>query len=199
METSTVQALAAFHPEKSSMFQKDFSRRDVMKMTALGLTASMVPSLSQAMPSTRPRNLAMNNIHTGESIESCYFNGKEYVQGELERIDFLCRDHRRNEVHAMDKGLLDQLSQIQRLLNVESEVVIISGYRSPATNEALRSKSNGVARKSYHMLGQAIDFRLDGVKLSHVREAALSLQAGGVGYYPRSQFVHIDTGPVRRW
>ncbi|EEX41507.1 lipoprotein putative [Vibrio furnissii CIP 102972] len=99
----------------------------------------------------------------------------------------------------MDKKLFDQISRIQAVLGTEAEVQIISGYRSPATNEMLRGKSSGVAKKSFHMLGQAIDFRLDGVSLKQIHEAALSLKAGGVGYYPKSQFVHIDTGPVRQW
>ncbi len=99
----------------------------------------------------------------------------------------------------MDRRLFDQISQIQKLIGTESEVVVISGYRSPATNSALRSHSSGVAKKSFHMVGKAIDFRLDGIKLSTVREAALSLKAGGVGYYPGSNFVHIDTGTVRSW
>lgn len=94
----------------------------------------------------------------------------------------------------MDKLLFDQLCQIQLLLGTQAEVHIVSGYRSPATNKQLRSKSKGVAKKSYHMSGQAIDFRLDGVSLKKIREAAISLQAGGVGYYPKSQFIHIDTG-----
>ncbi len=142
----------------------------------------------------------MNNLHTGEALESCYFDGKEYVNKELARLNHLCRDFRRNEVHPIDKELFDHLTQIQRLLGTTNEVQIISGYRSPATNEALRAQSSGgVAKKSYHMFGKAIDFRIEGVKLAHVREAALSLKAGGVGYYPTSQFVHIDTGPVRSW
>ncbi|EEX66577.1 lipoprotein putative [Vibrio metoecus] len=99
----------------------------------------------------------------------------------------------------MDKVLFDQLSEIQFLLGTQAEVHIVSGYRSPATNKQLRSKSKGVAKKSYHMSGQAIDFRLDGVSLKKIREAAISLQAGGVGYYPKSRFIHIDTGPVRQW
>lgn len=99
----------------------------------------------------------------------------------------------------MDKRLFDQISKIQTMLGVEAEVQIVSGYRSPATNEALRAQSSGVAKKSYHMLGQAIDFRLDGVDLKKVRDAARDLKAGGVGFYPSSDFVHIDTGPVRYW
>ncbi|EEX92558.1 hypothetical protein VIA_003203 [Vibrio orientalis CIP 102891 = ATCC 33934] len=114
-------------------------------------------------------------------------------------MNHICRDFRRNEVHAMDKRLFDHISNIQKELGVEAEVQIISGYRSPATNEALRGKSSGVAKKSYHMLGQAIDFRLDGVNLKQVRDIARELKFGGVGYYPGSNFIHMDTGPVRYW
>lgn len=181
------------------MLQKNISRRDALKIALCGATVSVLSPTTLAMPSSAPRMLAMNNLHTGESLESRYFDGAKYIQSELARLNTLCRDHRRNETHAMDKKLFDQVTEIQKLLGVQTEVLIISGYRSPATNASLRQQSSGVARKSYHMLGQAIDFRLDGVKLSHVREAALSLKAGGVGYYPRSQFVHIDTGPVRSW
>jgi uncharacterized protein YcbK (DUF882 family) len=99
----------------------------------------------------------------------------------------------------MDKRLFDHISNIQNELGVEAQVQIISGYRSPATNEALRSKSSGVAKKSYHMLGQAIDFRLEGVNLKKVRDVARELKFGGVGYYPGSNFLHVDTGPVRYW
>ncbi|CAH0525603.1 hypothetical protein VHP8226_01131 [Vibrio hippocampi] len=170
-----------------------------MKMAALGIGASCIPSLGIAKPVSIPRSLALNNLHTGESLESRYFDGTRYIKPELRRLDNLCRDHRRNEVYPMDRILFDQIDEIQRLLGVSSEVLIISGYRSPASNANLRAKSSGVAKKSFHMTGQAIDFRLDGVKLSHVREAALTLRAGGVGYYPRSNFVHIDTGQVRSW
>nr|WP_216601907.1 YcbK family protein [Vibrio coralliilyticus] len=182
------------------MFTVDFSRRDFIKLAGSGLVvASCAPSLAFAAHPDQPRVLAFNNLHTGEELESCYFDGRDYVANELSRIDNICRDFRRNEVHEMDKYLFDQISLIQSELGVEAEVQIISGYRSPATNAALRSKSSGVAKKSYHMLGQAIDFRLDGVNLKKVRDAAIELKAGGVGYYPRSNFVHIDTGPVRRW
>lgn len=178
----------------------DFSRRDFLKLTGSGLVvASCAPGLAFASYPDKPRELALNNLNTGEALETCYFDGKNYLKNELSRLNHLCRDYRRNEVHAMDKYLFDQISLIQAELGVESEVLVVSGYRSPATNEALRAKSGGVAKKSYHMLGQAIDFRLDGVNLKQVRDAAISLKAGGVGYYPRSNFIHIDTGPVRYW
>ncbi|XHY20928.1 hypothetical protein ViNHUV68_16360 [Vibrio sp. NH-UV-68] len=163
------------------------------------MVASCAPTIALASYPEEPRSLALTNLHTREALETCYFDGAEYVSKELRRINHLCRDFRRNEVHPMDKRLFDHISQIQTELGVESEVQIISGYRSPATNEALRSRSDGVAKKSYHMLGQALDFRLDGVELKRVRDIARELDFGGVGYYPRSNFVHIDTGPVRYW
>lgn len=169
-------------------------------MTAGGVVlASAMPSFSWASLPDEPRALAMNNLNTGEILETCYFDGKRYINDELQRLNEFCRDHRRNEVHPMDRRLFDQISQIQKLIGTEAEVIVISGYRSPATNASLRNGSSRVAKKSMHMEGKAIDFRLDGVKLSTVRDAALSLKAGGVGYYPRSNFVHIDTGAVRSW
>ncbi len=163
------------------------------------MVAACMPSTALAFYPDQPRSLALNNLHTGEALETCYFDGRQYLSGELARIDQICRDFRRNEVHPMDKRLFDQVAQIQSVLGTQAEVQIISGYRSPATNQALRNKSSKVAKKSYHMLGQALDFRLQGVDLKRVRDAARSLKAGGVGYYPRSNFIHIDTGPVRYW
>ncbi len=169
-------------------------------MTAGGVVlAFALPSFSWASLPDEPRALAMNNLNTGEILETCYFDGKRYINDELQRLNEFCRDHRRNEVHPMDRRLFDQISQIQKLIGTEAEVIVISGYRSPATNASLRNGSSRVAKKSMHMEGKAIDFRLDGVKLSTVRDAALSLKAGGVGYYPGSNFVHIDTGAVRSW
>ncbi|NVD06820.1 DUF882 domain-containing protein [Vibrio sp. JPW-9-11-11] len=176
------------------------SRRDFLKLSASGIViASCTPSIALASYPEPPRSLALTNLHTQEALETCYFDGAQYVSRELRRINHLCRDFRRNEVHPMDKRLFDHISLIQAELGVEAEVQIISGYRSPATNEALRSRSSGVAKKSYHMLGQAIDFRLDGVELKRVKDVTRELKLGGVGYYPRSNFVHIDTGPVRYW
>ncbi len=132
-------------------------------------------------------------------MESCYFDGVDYIPSELKRLNYICRDYRTDEACSMDKKLFDQLTYIQRLVGKDAEINIISAYRSPVTNGKLRSQSTGVAKKSYHMLGQAVDFSLTGVSLARVHQAALSLKAGGVGYYPRSGFVHIDTGPVRQW
>ena len=156
------------------------SRRNFIKLAGSGVVvASCVPSVAVASFADLARTLALSNLHTGELLGTRYFDG--------------------NQIHKMDKHLFDQISLIQAELGVKAEVQIISGYRSPATNNALRARSSGVAKKSYHMLGQAIDFRLEGVNLRKVRDIAREIKAGGVGYYPSSNFVHIDTGPVRYW
>ncbi len=178
----------------------DFSRRTFLKTGLVALGAAAFPSVSFAsLMSDAPRVLQMNNLHTGERLLTEYFDGQDYQLSELQKINHLCRDFRQNEAVNMDRGLFDQLSRIQQLIGCDNQVQIISGYRSPATNEMLRGKSSGVAKKSMHMRGKAIDFRLEGVPLAEVRKAALSLKAGGVGYYPGSNFVHIDTGHFRSW
>ena len=176
-------------------------RRKILLGGAATVGLSLFPTLSFASQfENTPRKLVLNNLHTGEELQTEYFNGRGYQNTELAKLNHLCRDFRRNESIAMDTGLFDQLSAIQKVIGCDTQVQIISGYRSPATNEMLRGKSHGgVAKKSLHMLGRAMDFRLEGVPLAEVRKAALSLKAGGVGYYPGSNFVHIDTGRVRFW
>ena len=141
----------------------------------------------------------MNNLHTGETLDTQYFDGQHYQFSELKKINYLCRDFRQNKAIDMDRRLFDQLSKIQQTIGCNKQIQIISGYRSPETNKMLRKNSTGVAKKSLHMQGKAIDFRIEGVPLAEVRKAALSLKAGGVGYYPKSNFVHIDTGHFRTW
>jgi len=109
------------------------------------------------------------------------------------------RDHRNGEVHPIDRGLLDLLHRLARTLERTSTIQVISGYRSAASNETLRRRSRSVAKRSLHMQGKAIDLRFERIPLKHVRAAALELSGGGVGYYPRSGFVHVDVGRVRRW
>lgn len=176
------------------------SRRNFMKLAGGSIAvASCNPKALFANERESARSLAMKSLHTGECIETCYFNGRHYVESEIRKLNYLCRDFRREEVTPMDKRLFDHIDGIQNLLGTQAEVLLISGYRSPATNEELRKLSKGVAKRSYHTLGQAIDFRLDGVDLKQVRDAAFELKLGGLGYYPRSDFIHIDTGPVRYW
>jgi uncharacterized protein YcbK (DUF882 family) len=145
------------------------------------------------------RTLMLNCLNTGESLKVDYWVDGRYIDGELARINKVLRDFRTGEVHPIEPKLLDLIHHLGRDLETGSEFQIISGYRSPRTNAMLHDKSSGVAEKSLHMKGQAIDLRVPGRPLKHVHEAALKLGAGGVGYYAKSNFVHVDTGRVRRW
>ncbi len=175
-------------------------RRDFLKlMGGIALTASLPTHAFAVLTPKNSKVLAFKNVHTGERLKTCFFSNNQFIASELNKIDHICRDFRKNETHEIDRELLTQINAMQLLLGSNAEVQIISGYRSPTTNEMLRSSSNGVAKKSFHMLGKALDFRLEGVPLNEVRDAAVSLKAGGVGYYPKSNFIHIDTGNARSW
>ena len=148
----------------------------------------------------RERDLAFHNTHTGERLRVTYWEGGRYQSDALREINHVMRDHRNNSVRRIDRNLLDQLFVLRKKLATSRPVHIISGYRSPKTNAMLRrTRGGGVARRSLHMSGRAIDIRVPGRSLNKVRLAALSMQTGGVGYYPGPHFVHIDTGRVRRW
>lgn len=156
---------------------------------------------SLAQPSGR-RSLAFNHTHTGERISLVYAVDGDYVPDALSLLNRFLRDHYAGTVGQMDPQLFDVLHRLRIALGSPSLPAydVISGYRCPETNLHLRnSRGGGVARRSLHMDGKAIDLRLPGVPLAALRDAAISLQAGGVGYYPREQFVHIDTGRVRTW
>lgn len=145
------------------------------------------------------RTLAFRHTHTGESLAIAYASGDSYLPEALARVNWFLRDFRSGESRAIDPQLLDQLHALSALTGSRAPYEVISGYRSPATNEALQRRGGGVATYSLHLEGRAIDIRLADVALADVRDAALSLRAGGVGFYPQSQFVHLDTGRVRRW
>lgn len=168
--------------------------------TLLGTGAVLVtPALQASLHRPPDRSLAFRNLHTGESLRSTYWAEGDYLQDELKGVNQVLRDHRSGEIHPMDPRLLDLLYMVQQAVGVSGAFHIISGYRSPQTNRKLRTSSSGVAKRSLHMQGKAIDIRLPGCELKHLRDAAVSLQAGGVGYYARSNFIHVDTGRVRRW
>lgn len=145
------------------------------------------------------RALAFRHLHTGEALTVEYAQGGTYWPEALTAIDRLLRDFRTGDVRRIDPRLLDLLHALGGRLETRAPFEVISGYRSPTTNAALRRKSEGVAARSLHMVGQAIDIRVPGVRLPALHAAALDLGAGGVGYYPVSNFVHVDTGRVRRW
>ena len=146
-----------------------------------------------------PRALSMVSTHTGEHLEVRYFEGGRYLPDALSRLNRVLRDHRSGDISPIDPRLFDQLHALARCAACAPHYEIISGYRSPATNEKLRQASSGVASRSLHMDGRAIDVRLKGQPTARVRDLALALQGGGVGYYKKSDFVHIDTGRVRSW
>ena len=151
-----------------------------------------------ALPS-RDRELSFYNTHTGEKLTTTFWSEGEYLDDSIEQISWLLRDHRADEASAMDRKLLDLLHQLQAKVGHQGEYHVISGYRSPATNEMLASRSSGVARRSYHMLGQAIDIRLPGYDTVELKKAAIAVKSGGVGYYAGSDFIHLDVGRVRSW
>ncbi|MCI5162625.1 MAG: DUF882 domain-containing protein [Candidatus Electrothrix sp. AX5] len=175
---------------------------------ALGAKAVVGLCLAQAGPawakipsslSTKPRTLSFYHTHTQERLDITYATAKDYDMDALAKINTYLRDFRTSEVHRIDPAVLDILWKIQQKMCCNSTYEIISGYRSPKTNQQLRQKSNGVAKRSLHMKGQAIDIRITGEKTKTVRDCAISLKSGGVGYYAKSNFVHIDTGRVRTW
>lgn len=167
-------------------------------MAVLGALPTIARATIQTALSSR--NLAMDHTHTHERIELIYAVGVEYVPKALIDLNHFLRDHYSGRVGRMDTGLYDIMHSLRAALKVRTPYEIISGYRSPKTNERLRTtRGGGVARHSLHMDGKAVDLRLPGVPLDELRDAALALNAGGVGYYPGSDFVHIDTGRVRTW
>jgi uncharacterized protein YcbK (DUF882 family) len=145
------------------------------------------------------RRLAFDNLHTGETLDVAYWENGAYVPGALAAVNHVLRDHRNNEVHQIDPNLLDLLTALSRRLDAGPKFEVISGYRSPATNAMLHAESGEVAKASLHTQGMAIDIRMAGLDLSYLHNAALGLDMGGVGYYPTSDFVHVDVGRVRRW
>lgn len=175
------------------------SRRNFLKYSlAVGAGMTALPALAR-IASPEGRSLSFHNLHTGEQLRATYWTAGDYVESELAALNWFLRDYRCGEQTAMDPRLFDVLSNLQRTTGSRGVFEVISGYRTPATNALLRRESGGVARNSLHMYGRAIDIRLDGVALSDLHRAALALRAGGVGYYPTSNFVHVDTGRFRTW
>ena len=181
----------------------DLKRRQILKAGVLGSLFCLCPmqALAQfSLTGVQERSLSLLNTHTGERLkEVVYWEKGDYILDALENLNHVLRDHRTNQVHPIDPMTLDLMAAISRKVGANQPFEIISGYRSPQTNNALGKQSRGVAKNSYHMQGKAVDLRLPGVPLRAVRKAALELRMGGVGYYAKSDFVHIDSGKVRSW
>ncbi|WP_456381515.1 DUF882 domain-containing protein [Hydrogenimonas sp.] len=177
------------------------TRRDFIRKSTATLALCTFPKLVLADGGEeKERSITLYNIHTGEREKATFWADGLYIEEELHRLDRLLRDYRSGEIHTMDRTLFDLLYRLQTIsFRNDKTFHIVSGYRSPTTNEMLRRHSTGVAKHSLHMEGRAIDIYLPGVELAHLRRAALRMHRGGVGYYPKSGFVHIDTGRVRHW
>jgi uncharacterized protein YcbK (DUF882 family) len=175
-------------------------RRSFLKSSVVFASSLSVPALAKnAKAAPGERTLRLYNTHTGEKLRSVFWAEGEFIPDALQDINKLLRDHRNNKIAPIDPQLLVLLDKMSEKFGDKHVLHVISGYRSPESNAKLHKNSSGVARRSLHMDGKAIDIRIPGKDLSHLRKAAMSLKGGGVGYYPDSQFVHMDTGRVRYW
>lgn len=166
----------------------------------LGASGLFSPAAAlAAIPIAPKRALSFKSLHTGETLSATYWSNGRYEKAALADMAHLLRDWRADEAGPMDPALYDLLFALRRKLGTDQPFDVISGYRCPRTNAMLAAKSGGVATKSLHMQGKAIDIALPGRKLQAVRQAALDLKLGGVGLYTKSGFVHVDTGRVRQW
>ncbi|MBC2711767.1 MAG: DUF882 domain-containing protein [Desulfosarcina sp.] len=183
-----------------SSFHTD--RRTFLKIGASAILTTVFthPVLAAVGPNGHEHHiLSFYNIHTGETLKTCYRSNGKLIRRAVNRISHIMRDHRTGEIKPVDPRLLDLLHRIAMEVKPRASISIISGYRSPRTNAALRKVTPGVARKSLHMEGRAIDIRIPGYQTTALRHLAINLKSGGVGYYHDSDFVHLDTGPVKVW
>ena len=186
------EAAAAYSADR-----RGFIKHGLLFSAALGF---WTPALARAdEPVKKGRTMCLTNLHTSESFRGEYWYDGEYLPDAFSEIKTVLRDYRNNQKFPIDPRLMDILFVIQNRLKNSTPFNVFSGYRSPATNAMLRETTNGVARGSLHMQGQAIDVNLPGTRLSTLQKAAIHLKSGGVGYYPASDFVHVDTGRARNW
>lgn len=173
------------------------TRRRVIGAAAAVTTAVIVRPAPAVL--LAPRSVSLYNTHTGEWVRTVYWADGHYIRDAVRDINWVLRDHHSDEVRPMNAGLLDVIGMLRDRLECRDPFLVVCGYRSPTTNHMMAMRRDGVATNSYHIDGMAIDLRCERRELSQVRNAALSLRGGGVGYYPRSDFVHVDCGPVRCW
>ena len=176
-----------------------FPRRALLRAGAAALLSASLPGVARAVTMPRARKLKLENLHTGERLVAEYCVDDCYHPDALQAINHILRDYRTGDVHTIDPRLLDLLHDLNGRLETDAAFQVISGFRSPHTNAMLHERSHGVASKSLHTQGMAIDIRVPGRALKAVHATALSLDRGGVGLYPTSDFVHVDVGRVRHW
>jgi uncharacterized protein YcbK (DUF882 family) len=175
------------------------SKRLMVLTAVLGLAVMGSMIKPTKVRAADARQLSFYHTHTRRSLSVVYYQNGDYVESALDEINRFLKDFRTGDVTEINPDLLDLLHDVRNELGSEAAYEVISAYRSPKTNEMLRTSTSGVAKKSQHLKGNAIDVRLRGVRTKTLRETALRMERGGVGYYPQSDFVHMDTGPVRQW
>jgi uncharacterized protein YcbK (DUF882 family) len=168
-----------------------------LALVALAVTASLTPP--EPVRAADARQLSFYHTHTRLSLDVVYYANGEYVDSALDEINRFLKDFRTGEITEINPRLLDLLHDVRNELGQEATIEVISAYRSPQTNEMLRTTTSGVVKNSQHVKGNAIDVRLRGIRTTTLRDTALRMERGGVGFYPKSDFVHLDTGPVRTW
>lgn len=181
--------------------QPKLTRRSFLLTTSqivLGLGGISIPTISCAK-ALEKRSLSFFHTRSQQELTLVYALGKTYNRKALTQVNRFLRDHNTGQVHAIDPKLLDILWALQAEIGHKGVYEVISGYRSPQTNRQMRRKDSGVAKKSLHMKGQAVDIRFSAATLSQVRKCAMALGKGGVGYYPKSGFIHLDSGDYRSW
>ena len=190
------------------------TRRSLLQMSAGIAATGVVPSSAAAadgqigwqprvqparQPIDKPQRLFIKNRRTGDVFNDVVRQGPLVYQDAYSQLDHLMRDWRRDEVISMDPKLIDLLLAIQSEVGHEQPITVISAYRSKTTNDMLRRKIRKVAKNSYHIKGMAVDLRIKGISTGALRQIAMHQRVGGVGYYPRQEFIHLDTGPIRSW
>ena len=186
----------------NGLSRKGIGRRRFLGLCGAAAAGCLLPAPAWALSSRLDdpdRAISLLNLHTGERLSRTYYAGGDYLPEALSAIDHLLRDHRTGETRTIDPRLIDQLHAIAAKLDPDTPFHVVSGYRSPRTNEMLRQQGHSTAKRSYHLSGRAIDVRLPDIARADLRRAARALRAGGVGDYPDAGFVHLDTGPVRTW
>jgi len=181
--------------------QKGFTRRNFVKTSLFSIMGLLTSgsALFAGSALKEKKVLAFYNYYTRESCHVVYNIGENYIPRSLAVIDYILRDRRTGEIKPIDTNLLDLLYNLKTRLNSDSPFFIVSGYRSEKTNNLLRRKNRRVAKNSLHLQGQAVDLYMPTCRLSKLRQAAVELKGGGIGYYPTHRFIHIDVGPVRYW
>ncbi len=187
------------HQPRVAQMTIDLKRRQFMIGAGAAFFAAPISGALANVNAGFSRALSFDNLHTGERLKIEYWAEGTYVPTALDSINHLLRDFRTGEVHPIEPKLLDLLSILHDRLDTTEPFAVISGYRSPKTNAVLHAEHSGVAAQSLHMKGMAIDVRVPGRSLESLHNTALALRAGGVGYYPQSDFVHVDIGRVRTW